>query len=66
MNPGPVPSFVVSDEDRQRWKLAEAVATRVFGEEDAAGVWQATRILFHSDIPTGDFDGDHSESGWPR
>ena len=51
-----MPPFVISDEDRRRWELAEAVAVRIFGGEDAAGIWQCARVLFNSDVPTGDLD----------
>jgi hypothetical protein len=51
---GPVfPPFVVTEDDRRRWQLAEGVAARVFDGEPAAA-WQMARTLYRSDMPTGE------------
>ena len=51
------PPYVRTAEERRRWDLAAAVAEEVFGNPDGGGpgsVWQATRAIYSSPIPTDD------------
>ena len=49
------PPFVSTAERRLRWDLCVAVAAQQLGEPpDGAQVWSASRVLFHSAIPTSD------------
>ncbi|MEJ7569634.1 MAG: hypothetical protein WKF41_15380 [Gaiellaceae bacterium] len=57
-----LPPFVKSDEDRERWELVVAVAEELSRQNEPSGVpdsqfvWQYSRTLFHSDVPTGSAD----------
>jgi hypothetical protein len=48
----PIPPWV-RVEDHRRWSLAEAIALYLF-EGDPGAIWQATRAIFRSSIPTGE------------
>ena len=41
---------MVTPENRDRWDKARTIAEQVF--DDAPNRWQATRSIYHSDIPT--------------
>jgi hypothetical protein len=45
---------VVSSEERRRWWLAERIAAELYGDLDPALAWQATRVIYRSEIPTDD------------
>lgn len=42
------PDHVGTDEQRQRWDAARAVATQIFGEDDFATIWMATRAMYEN------------------
>lgn len=47
------PPYVVSPDDKLRWDMAAAIAEALFGGVGSgADVWQATRSIYHSDLPT--------------
>lgn len=47
------PPYIRDDGERRRWDLCIVVAMQSFDEdEESAAVWQATRSLYLSDIPT--------------
>jgi hypothetical protein len=44
----PLPHYVTTDEDRERWRNAETVARKALGEDAPAdAVWQMQRTIFH-------------------
>lgn len=45
------PTYVVTDEERARWDAARGVAELIFGDLPDQ-VWQATRAIYGSDVPT--------------
>jgi hypothetical protein len=46
------PPWVVSDEERERWDLAEGIARRLFGDVGPDHVWMAARSIYQGPIPT--------------
>lgn len=51
--PRQYPPYVRTQEDIRRWESCQQVAIQSSGEpEHSAAVWQMTRTLYHSDIPT--------------
>jgi hypothetical protein len=46
------PPYVVGPEERRRWWLAEWIAAELYGDLDPALVWQATRAIYRSEMPT--------------
>ncbi len=47
------PPYIRDDGERRRWDLCIVVAMQSFDEDqETAAVWQATRALYFSDIPT--------------
>jgi hypothetical protein len=46
------PPYIVTEEERHRWDLAEGIARQLFGDLDEASVWMATRSIYKSGIPT--------------
>ena len=58
----PFPSYVQSEEERQRWRVCAALAIAASvecepdGRPDARFVRYGTRGLYHSDMSTGDPD----------
>ena len=59
LHPALFPPYVLTDQDRQRWQLCHALATRLSefcdpgGRADGAFVFTYTRKLYSSDIPLG-------------
>lgn len=47
-----LPPYVQTDADRERWDLARGIAIELFGADDAANVWQATRSIYQNGPPT--------------
>ena len=48
----PYPPYVITEAERKRWDLAEGIARLIFDDAGEAQVWQATRSVYRSDIPT--------------
>lgn len=46
------PPYVVTEDQRKRWDLAEGIARQIFGDAGEAQVWQATRSIYHGPFPT--------------
>jgi predicted short-subunit dehydrogenase-like oxidoreductase (DUF2520 family) len=46
------PPYVLTKAQRHRWDMAQQAAEEIGGPAEL--VWQATRSLYHSDIPTDD------------
>lgn len=48
------PPFVRSENERKRWDMCAAIARQTWeGDDDApAQIWQMTRSLYQSEIPT--------------
>lgn len=46
------PPYISTEDERKRWDLAEGIARLIFDDAGETQVWQATRSIFRSDIPT--------------
>ena len=46
------PPYVQSAQERRRWRLAEGIASEIFGDAGEAHVWMATRSIYRSEIET--------------
>ncbi len=46
------PPWVQTPEERERWRLAEAIARQIFAGDGEAAIWMATRAVYQGDLPT--------------
>jgi hypothetical protein len=54
------PPYVRTDEQRRRWELAAGIARLLFDVE--ADVWVATRTIYRSPLPTGEWSLEIDET----
>lgn len=47
-----LPPYVQTPADRERWDYARGIAVAIFGPDDTANVWQATRSIYQNGPPT--------------
>lgn len=56
--PNPYPPYVVTPEQKRRWDKALEAAEAMFADlepsQQREQAWGAARVLYNSDIPTGD------------
>lgn len=56
--PNPYPPFVTTADEKRRWDACAEAADAMFADLEPAQrreqAWSAARVLYNSDIPTGD------------
>jgi hypothetical protein len=68
------PPYVLSEEDRRRWRLATRAAFVSYGYQpgddldrlERTVIWMTQRSIYWSDIPSGDGDLTDAEAVWLR
>jgi hypothetical protein len=53
----PYPLYVKTDDERRRWDLCRGISAELWGD-DVQMIWQATRTLYMSPVPTDGISAD--------